>query len=106
MLTGVSSAPMTTLVPQFVALYLKLATMPEGSEIPAPHAVVDPVLMMLANAVAVLPTCTERLLGNTDDTRLVGAGEASGAHTVPENVTEKLSKRANASCEPRRSAHP
>src|SRR5262245_44644104 len=71
---------------------------------PTPHAMSVLGLMMVAKAVAVVPTCTERLLGRTDATRPGTASRASaggstgpcGSHAPVENVTDRLSKRAKA----------
>jgi len=44
--------------------------------IPQPVAVLDPALMIVAKAVADVPTFAERLLGRTADTTDVVAGRA------------------------------
>lgn len=50
-----------------------------ASEMPTPMAVLAPALMTLANAVAVVGACTERLAGSTEATRVVGGGGATKA---------------------------
>src|SRR5262245_26912779 len=78
MFTATLSPPVTALVAQSVVLNLKLAWMLVASVMPAPHARFGPEFTMVANTVAVVPTCTDRLDGSTAATRLVAEG--SGEH--------------------------
>src|SRR5262245_53448431 len=80
MSAGTLSPPMTALVEQSVWLYLTVGGPGSGvaSEMPTWTAGFGPALMMVANTVAVTPTCTERLDGNTAATRAVGGGGGSG----------------------------
>jgi hypothetical protein len=71
--TGVFGEPVSALVAGLVVWYTKLAgTMVTGTTV-QPLAADEPLLMMVANAVAVLPTWTDRLDGNTAAT----SGDAS-----------------------------
>src|SRR5689334_16123883 len=73
MLTGVFKVPVRALVCGSVVWNWKLAAI----EVPRLRPQLVPILvelalMMVAKAVAVLPTCTERLAGNTAETTVTG----------------------------------
>src|SRR5262245_40303966 len=65
MFTGVFGEPMTWLVAGSVVWYVNVAGRLVNSETPHAGAVTELALIIVANAVAVLPSCTERLLGST-----------------------------------------
>jgi hypothetical protein len=65
MLTGVSVVPVSALVVGLVVRKWKLAGMLVAGAIAQVEALPCPALRIVANAVAVAPTATERLSGNT-----------------------------------------
>src|SRR5262245_48985088 len=69
---------------------LNVAGIPVSGTIPQLVASVAPVLMTVAKAVAGVPTCTERLLGNT-------AAISVGAPSPRQGATRKRSLAAEAS---------
>src|SRR5205085_7302262 len=72
MSTGVSGVPVVWLVAGSVVWYWNVpATLGLGA-MDTPRAGAAPVLTTVANAVAVPPTRTERLLGSTADARALG----------------------------------
>src|SRR5437867_3967145 len=79
MLTAMLAVPVTWLVVGFVVWKLSVAWTPWGkgfgNEIVQPVAVVVPVLMIVAKAVAAVPIFTDRLAGRTD----ARSGEAADA---------------------------
>jgi hypothetical protein len=68
MLTGVLGAPTSTLVDGLVLWYRKVAGTIVMGAMEQLVAVVAPALTMVANAVAVPPTTTDRLPGSTAET--------------------------------------
>src|SRR5262245_44639690 len=79
MLTGTFGPPVTAFVLQLVALYVKAAGTLLVSAMPVAQATVDPVFMIVANAVAAVPTVTDRLAGRIAATAVVCGG--SGRHS-------------------------
>ncbi len=73
--TGVLAVPVTALVVGSVVWKLKVAGKVVTGEIEQPVAVAVPALMMVAKAVAGVPTCTERLAGRTAETTAAAGGE-------------------------------
>jgi hypothetical protein len=65
MSTLVFGVPVSAFVFGSVVWKLKLAGMLACSEMPTLTAVASPVLMIVTKAVAGIPTCTDRLAGNT-----------------------------------------
>src|SRR5580700_7891875 len=65
MLAGVLAVPVRALVVGSVVWNTKPAGMPVVGAIVQVEASAGPALMIVANAVAVLPTATERLVGST-----------------------------------------
>ena len=72
MSTGVLEVPVSTLVNGSVVWNRKSAGTLVIGAMPQLVAVCSSVLMIVANAVAVSPTCTERLLGRTAATSWIG----------------------------------
>src|SRR4029450_13840602 len=69
MFTGVFGAPVTWLVAGSVDWYMNVAGRLIKSERPHPVAITEPTWIIVAKAVAVVPTCTERLDGSTAATK-------------------------------------
>src|SRR5262245_20941938 len=78
MSAGVLGVPMTWLVVGSVVWYAKVAGRPVTSAGRQASAVPGPALMIVAKAVAGVPTCTDRLRGSTDaETDCPQLGEAN-----------------------------
>jgi hypothetical protein len=68
MVTGVLGEPVGTLL-ESVGWKEKFAGNPSGIAMVHPVAATLPLVSIVANAVAVAPTCIERLLGRTEAAR-------------------------------------
>ena len=66
---------MTAFVAGSVVWKMKAAGMLVTVDMSQPVAVTSPALMIVAKPVAGVPTCTERLLGKSADTKLVNTIE-------------------------------
>jgi hypothetical protein len=74
MFTGAFVPPVTAFVAQSVVLYVKAAGTLLVSAMPVAQATVGPPLMIVANAVAAVPTITDRLAGRIAAASAVAAG--------------------------------
>src|SRR5262245_60242861 len=69
MFTGVLGLPMSWLLVGFVVWYPNAAGTLVAGAMLHPTAVAVPPLIIVAKALATIPTCTARLLGNTEEAR-------------------------------------